>query len=111
MTFQLEKGRQPQTNTFWVLGAIALEPQADHADEDDHNHNQDDYEADDTCGWMKKPSAIDLITLLSLSSGAVQGLDSHRDLCRISVFSLKQAWDVIGRKVNSYWSEWPNLVL
>lgn len=76
--FLLGGERWSWANTFWVLWAVALEPQADHADEDDHHHDQDNYEADDTWGWRKELSAIDTTTLPSLASGVVQGLDSSK---------------------------------
>lgn len=65
-------------NTFRVLGAVALEPQADHADQDDHDHYQDNYEADDTWGWRKELSLTDITTCMSSASGVAErpGLSS-----------------------------------
>lgn len=35
---------------------VALEPEADHADQDDDHHYQDNDKADDTWGWRKELS-------------------------------------------------------
>lgn len=56
---------------------VTLESQADRADQNDHNHYQDNYEADDTWGWRKELSAIDITVCLSSSaSGVVERLSS-----------------------------------